>query len=51
MKRILSGFTDWLANVVKEFNDSPKDFVIHAVIVLVAVGIWGLIMGIMEEYR
>lgn len=51
MKRILSGFIDWINNVITEFNDNPKDFVIHALIVLVALGVWGLIMGIMEEYR
>lgn len=51
MKRLFKEIFNWITDVVTEFNDSPKDFVIHAVIVLVAVGIWGLIMGIMEEYR
>lgn len=51
MKKILKGFIDWTVDVVMEFNDSPKDFIIHAVIVLAVVGAWGLIMGIMEEYR
>ena len=41
----------WFKDVLTEFNDSPKDFIIHAVIVLAVVGAWGLIMGIMEEYR
>lgn len=43
--------TQWFKNVITEFNDNPKDFVIHALIVLVVLGVWGLIMGIMEEYR
>lgn len=47
IKRVI----DWFKDFVLEFNDSPKDFIIHAIIVLVIVGIWGLIMGVMEEYR
>ena len=41
----------WFKGVLTEFNESPKDFIIHAMIVLAVVGAWGLIMGIMEEYR
>lgn len=51
MKKIPKKFFDWIVSVVEEFNESPKDFMIHALIVLVVVGIWGLIMGIMEECR
>ena len=32
-----------------EWNDNPKDFVIHMLIVLAVGTIWGLVMG--GEYR
>ena len=32
-------------------NDSPKDFIRAALITLVIVTVWGLVMGIMGEYR
>lgn len=51
MKRMLKGFFNWMVNVVTEFNDSPKDFIRTALITLVIVTVWGLVMGIMGEYR
>ena len=41
----------WFKDVITEFNESPKDFITHALITLTVIGVWGLIMGIMEEYR
>lgn len=35
----------WIMDVLKEFNDSPKDFIKHALIVLLVLTIWGLFMG------
>ena len=32
-----------------EWNDSPKDFVIHMLIVLAVLTFWGFVMG--GEYR
>ena len=40
-----------LMSLFTEFNDSPEDFIKHALIVLAIVTIWGLVMGLMEEYR
>lgn len=48
---MIKNIVKWFKDVLTEFNDSPKDFAIHALIVLAIVGAWGLIMGIMEEYR
>lgn len=47
MKRIVSKLIAFLT----EFNESPKDFIKTALITLAIVTIWGLIMGIMGEYR
>jgi len=48
---MIKNIVKWFKDVLTEFNDSPKDFIKSAIIVLVVVGVWGLIMGIMEEYR
>ena len=40
-----------LKNLLAEWNDSPKDFLQHMFITIVVAGVWGLVMGIMEEYR
>lgn len=47
MKRI----KNMLVSILTEFNDSPKEFVKYLLIVAVALGVWGFVMGIMEEYR
>ncbi len=40
-----------IKSLFREWNDSIKDFAIHMAITLVITGVWGLVMGLMGEYR
>ena len=48
---MIKNIVNWFKEVLSELYDSPKDFIIHMIIVLAVVGAWGLFMGLMGEYR
>ena len=49
--KIIDITLDAIKTAFAEWNESPADFIKSALKVLVVVTVWGLVMGLMGEYR
>lgn len=45
------GVIEKLKSLFSEWYNSPKEFLSSLIITAVILGVWGLVMGFMEEYR